>query len=653
MTGTVFYGQSRLFLEDTGGFYTTDEFGFKYWDSEGRLRVALHRSLLLTTSAYGFSASGQMWAEVRPYYDSAGNLRYLLRVGRLRETLATYSLPIGSFARGSLALDESGTLIAFAFTDWQNNTTLRVWRREGGTLRELHTVPLPAAPMETCVEPTGRYWIGVNDTLIIRVDLQIGVWQQQVYSEYGARFVALSPTGRYVAQLRSDFSEYSLRVWRTEDAVLVHAMPVSEGFRINRIAVSDAYLAVKSDSHLQVWRLGEAQPILEQVVPYCRFASLAVSHDRVMLICRERFVEVALPSLQVRELPYMPYPPHSVSVAPQGDLLVICLNNLSSDNREILFHRLSDGARVDFPVPTTGWAEAALSPDGRWLALQEGQGLLNILDLQTGARRFQTRLHEGLFGRIFDFSADGRYLLSGGMQVRAFSTADWRLRSIITLSQEFDMRALRAAVPYTDWLWECDWDGLYQWDLRTGQLVRTLPFEEELQEGWKQNFVVTSDGALGVIVMGGLVVGYDLLQGRPRWLTPVQDSSAAQAMLDPHERWAFVKVARGLLVIRLTDGAVLKTISYDAVPSVMVGVRHAPPGIVMREGTVVALYRLPDSRLQGDANLDGCVDEADLLEVLFAFGGATPPSADVNADGRIDDADLLTVLFHFAEGCQP
>lgn len=53
---------------------------------------------------------------------------------------------------------------------------------------------------------------------------------------------------------------------------------------------------------------------------------------------------------------------------------------------------------------------------------------------------------------------------------------------------------------------------------------------------------------------------------------------------------------------------------------------------------------------QGDVNGDGCVDDADLLIVLFAFGGSDP-SADVNGDGIVDDADLLIVLFNFGQGC--
>lgn len=51
----------------------------------------------------------------------------------------------------------------------------------------------------------------------------------------------------------------------------------------------------------------------------------------------------------------------------------------------------------------------------------------------------------------------------------------------------------------------------------------------------------------------------------------------------------------------------------------------------------------------GDVNGDGCVDDADLLAVLFNFGGTGV--GDLNHDGVVDDADLLEVLFNFGNGC--
>jgi hypothetical protein len=53
----------------------------------------------------------------------------------------------------------------------------------------------------------------------------------------------------------------------------------------------------------------------------------------------------------------------------------------------------------------------------------------------------------------------------------------------------------------------------------------------------------------------------------------------------------------------------------------------------------------------GDVDDNGCVDDADLLQVLFAFGATGSNDADVNCDQVVDDADLLIVLFNFGTGC--
>jgi hypothetical protein len=52
-----------------------------------------------------------------------------------------------------------------------------------------------------------------------------------------------------------------------------------------------------------------------------------------------------------------------------------------------------------------------------------------------------------------------------------------------------------------------------------------------------------------------------------------------------------------------------------------------------------------------DVNGDGCIDDADLLAVLFNFGATGNNLADANCDGVVDDADLLAVLFNFGSGC--
>jgi probable HAF family extracellular repeat protein len=56
--------------------------------------------------------------------------------------------------------------------------------------------------------------------------------------------------------------------------------------------------------------------------------------------------------------------------------------------------------------------------------------------------------------------------------------------------------------------------------------------------------------------------------------------------------------------------------------------------------------------LRGDVNRDGCVDDADLIAVLFAFDGRGYSNADIDWNGVIGDGDLLQVLFHFGDGCE-
>ncbi len=53
----------------------------------------------------------------------------------------------------------------------------------------------------------------------------------------------------------------------------------------------------------------------------------------------------------------------------------------------------------------------------------------------------------------------------------------------------------------------------------------------------------------------------------------------------------------------------------------------------------------------GDVDGNSCVDDADLLTVLFNFGALGTNPADINCDGIVDDADLLIVLFNFGTGC--
>ncbi len=89
-----------------------------------------------------------------------------------------------------------------------------------------------------------------------------------------------------------------------------------------------------------------------------------------------------------------------------------------------------------------------------------------------------------------------------------------------------------------------------------------------------------------------------------------------------------------------------KAVSYDG--RYIVGMASA-----FVPNTSQALYWL-DTWREGDTNGDGCVDDADLLNVLFAFGTrgtGISRHEDINLDDIVDDADLLLVLFNLGQGC--
>jgi probable HAF family extracellular repeat protein len=85
----------------------------------------------------------------------------------------------------------------------------------------------------------------------------------------------------------------------------------------------------------------------------------------------------------------------------------------------------------------------------------------------------------------------------------------------------------------------------------------------------------------------------------------------------------------------------------DGVHLVLAGTEADLEEMTVRDWLDLARIGLPS----GDASFDGCVDDADLLAVLFVFGQTGDLPEDVNDDRVVDDADLLQVLFNFGSGC--
>jgi uncharacterized membrane protein len=101
----------------------------------------------------------------------------------------------------------------------------------------------------------------------------------------------------------------------------------------------------------------------------------------------------------------------------------------------------------------------------------------------------------------------------------------------------------------------------------------------------------------------------------------------------------------------LTDGSVLRRANaFSANGRYIVG-RGYNAATGREEAFLLDTQECPSQN--GDVDANGCVDDADLLAVLFNFGnsGSNLGREDTNCDGVVDDADFLQVLFNFGSGC--
>jgi probable HAF family extracellular repeat protein len=138
--------------------------------------------------------------------------------------------------------------------------------------------------------------------------------------------------------------------------------------------------------------------------------------------------------------------------------------------------------------------------------------------------------------------------------------------------------------------------------------------------------------ANGVSADGTVVVGYAYAAGQARAF-----------------RWT---ASRGMEDLNITYASLLTNGSLRQATAISPDGRY-----IVGEGWNAATRRYEAFLLdtgfprRGDVDRNGCVDDADLLQVLFAFGGRGYRNEDLNWDGTVDDADLLQVLSHFGSGC--
>ena len=190
--------------------------------------------------------------------------------------------------------------------------------------------------------------------------------------------------------------------------------------------------------------------------------------------------------------------------------------------------------------------------------------------------------------------------------------------------------------------------------------------------GWSKAFGVSADGAVvvgeannasyqprafrwtaagGMQDLGTLGGGSSVASGVSADGAVVVGWATNASGYDRAFRWT---PSGGMEDLNSTYASLLTNGSYLGIASAI-----SPDGrYIVGRGTNAATGRgeafLLDTWRTGDTNGDGCIDDSDLLAVLFAFdtpGTGSTRHEDINKDGIVDDADLLIVLFNFGRGC--
>jgi hypothetical protein len=201
------------------------------------------------------------------------------------------------------------------------------------------------------------------------------------------------------------------------------------------------------------------------------------------------------------------------------------------------------------------------------------------------------------------------------------------------------------------------WKPALQWFRNDGVLMAQgyLPPLSAADES-PELLVASPDGALYVVAT--IQQGNENIPGAGTWRVNPPPILSGQIVLNDYLPDPTGKTAQFTLTNGSQTDTATVTLSSGGSYSLQTGVTgtvqarvYVPGWLGQRQtlavgssGVVTANWSL----INGDANRDNQVDDADLLMVLFAFGqtGANLP-ADCNGDGAVDDADLLIVLFNF------
>jgi uncharacterized membrane protein len=294
------------------------------------------------------------------------------------------------------------------------------------------------------------------------------------------------------------------------------------------------------------------------------------------------------------------------------------------------------------PYPDFGWC-ADITPSGAIVAGKarspSGNNLAAVWDLTQNPPVYRTYGFGTSGGEAYGVSDDGRTLAAFLSNYRGVV---FRLKPDFTVDWHFFL--LPASGHYGCVPREISEDGSVvvgnSGDIWGGSYY---PAMWRAANNWAPELLANLGGSAGEAwdIRGGIIIGFSTTPSGERRAVRWQLGTATAQVEDLNQTYAAL----------LTDGSVLRSANaFSPNGRFIVGWgRNAATG--RDEAFLLDTQRCASEN--GDVDANGCVDDADLLAVLFNFGntGNALGREDTNCDGIVDDADLLTVLFNFGSGC--
>jgi probable HAF family extracellular repeat protein len=380
-------------------------------------------------------------------------------------------------------------------------------------------------------------------------------------------------------------------------------------------------------------------------------------------------------------------------VSPDGRYVVGHAQNASGLYRAFRWDALTGQMLELGALDGQGYPRATaygVSADGRIVVGRAAQNQQPLIDPQPPWRAFVWRESTGQiqdlgtlggsWAAAFKVSADGRFVVGGAWvsstirRPTAWDLATGSIRDLGTLGgsqgEAYDISADGRFIVGYAWVNDSPVVHACLWDAVTGQMrnLGTLG-------GRSAAYGVSDDGRVVVgssqRVSGGSWVAFwwDAASGRMRDLGTFGGSTSLAWSVTGDGRYAvgYAETSNGqrrafryspqVGVLEDLNQTYASLLSNGSLLTLAIDI-SADGRYIVGQGYNAATRReeafLLDTWRRGDTNGDSCVDDSDLLAVLFAFGTPGTGQArhgDINRDGIVDDADLLEVLFAFGGGC--